>query len=348
MLLHGIFPAITTPFYPDGRVYARKLEHNVDLYAKAPVAGIVVLGSTGEAVMLSDEERRETLKTARNAATPDKVLVAGTGAESARETLALTEYAAALGYDAALVRTPYFYRQQMQPGNILAFYRFVADRSPLPVVLYSVPAFTGYDLPLEVVTELAAHPNIIAIKESSGDLEKVESLVERTRHIKRQVTVTEQQQAVTGRMLLPPAPEGSAGFVSAQALGGTAVAAAPPKLKARQKEVGFQILVGAAQALQAALDLGAVGAVLAFAAAAPTSCFEIYAAWKDGDHQLAGEKQQRIATAAAKLVGQYGVPGLKHAMDWNGYYGGPPRLPLLPPTAEIKAGIQHLMADIRN
>src|SRR5690348_8799971 len=118
MLLHGIFPPITTPFYPDGRVYFKKLEHNVERYSKTPAAGIVALGSTGEAIMLSDEERREVLRTACDACAPHKVLVAGTGAESAIETLKLTEFAATLGYDVALVRTPFFYRKQMQPPNI--------------------------------------------------------------------------------------------------------------------------------------------------------------------------------------------------------------------------------------
>src|SRR4029077_10018532 len=102
MLLQGIFPPITTPFYPDGNVYFKKLEHNVERYSKTPVAGIVVLGSTGEAVMLSDEERRDVLKAAREATAPNKVLIAGSGIESAIETLRLTEYAAEVGYDAAL------------------------------------------------------------------------------------------------------------------------------------------------------------------------------------------------------------------------------------------------------
>src|SRR5438477_8348060 len=110
MLLHGIIPPLTTPFYPDGRVYYKKLEHNVERYSRTPISGMVVLGSTGEAVMLSDDERREVLKEARAATVPDKVLIAGTGAESVIETLRLTEYAASLGYDIALVRTPHFYR----------------------------------------------------------------------------------------------------------------------------------------------------------------------------------------------------------------------------------------------
>ena len=105
MLLHGIFPPITTPFYPDGNVYFKKLESNVERYSRTPVAGIVVLGSTGEAILLSDQERRDVLKVAREAAAPNKVLVAGTGSESAIDTLRLTEYAAELGYDVAMVRT---------------------------------------------------------------------------------------------------------------------------------------------------------------------------------------------------------------------------------------------------
>ena len=117
MLLHGIFPPITTPFYPDGNVYFKKLESNVERYSRTPVAGIVVLGSTGEAILLSDQERRDVLKSAREAAAPNKVLVAGTGIESAIETLRLTEYAAELGYDVAMVRTPHYYKKQMQTGQ---------------------------------------------------------------------------------------------------------------------------------------------------------------------------------------------------------------------------------------
>src|SRR4030081_190896 len=137
LLFSGFFPPITTPFYPDGNVYFKKLEHNVEQYSRTPMAGLVVLGSTGEAVMLSDQERRDVLKSAREAAAPNKVLIAGTGIESAIETLRLTEYAAELGYDLALIRTPHFYRRAMQPANLLAFYRTVADRSPLPVLIYN-------------------------------------------------------------------------------------------------------------------------------------------------------------------------------------------------------------------
>src|SRR5215510_7445683 len=201
MLLHGILPPITTPFYPDGNVYYKKLEANVERYSRTPVAGIVVLGSTGEALMLSDQEKRDVLKVAREAAAPNKVLIAGTGIESAIETLRLTEYAAELGYDVAMVRTPHYYKSQMKPANMLAFYRTVADRSPLPVMIYNFPQATGYDIPAEIVIELAEHSNIIGIKESSGDVEKVRAMVERTRYVKRSAAVTETFDAVTPRML---------------------------------------------------------------------------------------------------------------------------------------------------
>ncbi|HVP50090.1 MAG TPA: dihydrodipicolinate synthase family protein, partial [Candidatus Bathyarchaeia archaeon] len=202
MFFHGIFPPITTPFYPDGRIYQRKLEQNVEHYSRTPVAGIVVLGSTGEAILLSDEEQREVLKTAIDAAANEKVMIAGTGHESALETLRLSEFAYELGYDVAMVRTPHYYKGQMaNPANMLAFYRFVCDRSPLPVIIYNFPQATGYDIPAEIVIELAEHPNLIGIKESSGSIEKVQKMVEGTRQIQRKATVTETFSAVTRRML---------------------------------------------------------------------------------------------------------------------------------------------------
>lgn len=360
MLLHGIFPPITTPFYPDGKIYFRKLEQNVEQYSRAPVAGIVVQGSTGEAILLSDEERREVLKVAREAAAHDKVLIAGTGIESAMETLRLTEYAAELGYDVAMVRTPHYYKGQMaQPANMLAFYRFVCDRSPLPVIIYNFPQATGYDIPAEIVIELAEHPNLIGIKESSGSIEKVQKMVEGTRHIKRSATVTETFAAVTGRMLKAASAASASAeggeLVSVGALAGTAAPKPSSsavqvvgRLKTRQKELGFQVLVGAAHKLHPSLEAGAVGAILAFADCAPTACYEIYAAWKDGDAALAREKQERIAQAAERIVSALSIPGVKYAMDYNGYFGGTVRLPLLPLTADKKIEVERLLEKIRN
>ena len=359
MLLHGIFPPITTPFYPDGKLYFRKLEQNVEQYCRGPIAGIVVQGSTGEAVLLNDEEKREVFRSAREVAADDKVLIASTGVESAIDTLKLTEYAAELGYDVAMVRTPHYYKGQMNnPANMLAFYRFVCDRSPLPVIIYNFPQATGYDMPAELVIELAEHPNLIGIKESSGSIEKVQKMVEGTRHIKRGATANETFAAVTGRMLKSAAAASASAdggaLVSVSALTGTATKPSSSavtmvgSLKTRQKQVGFQVLVGAAHKLHPSLEAGAVGAVLAFADCAPTACYEIYAAWKDGDAALAREKQERIAKAAERIVGALSIPGVKYAMDFNGYFGGTVRLPLLPLTGDAKAEIEQMMANIRN
>lgn len=354
MLLQGILPPITTPFYPDGNVYFKKLEHNVERYSKTPLAGLVVLGSTGEAILLSDEERREVLKTAIQAAAPNKVMIAGTGIESASETLRLTEYAASLGYDVAMVRTPHYYKSQMKPENMLAFYRFVADRSPLPVIVYNFPQATGYDIPAEVVIQLAEHPNLIGIKESSGDVEKVRKMVQSTRHVKRSATVNEIFEAVTPRMLQAASSNHGGELVSVGVLAGETSKASSSAvtvisgIKTRQKEVGFQVLVGAAHKLHPSLDAGAAGAILAFANATPTACYEIYAAWKEGDAELAKLKQERIAHAAVRIGADFGIPGIKYAMDFNGYYGGVPRLPLLPVTADIKQEIETLLSDLRN
>jgi len=356
MLLQGIFPAVTTPFYPDGAVYYKKIEHNIDRYSRTPIAGMVVLGSTGEAVMLSDEERRQVLKVTAEVAAPEKVLIAGTGAESVAETLKLTEYAASLQYDVALVRTPHFYRPQMKPEAMLNYYRTVADRSPLPVLLYTVPPFTAYDLPLELVVELAGHQNIIGIKESSGNVEKVAAMVEQTRHIKRTAVTTEVFQAVTGRMMVAEAPAAGGQMVSAEMLTGAAgtavIATSPaepkPKIRTRVKEVGFQVLVGAAHTLLNSLQAGAGGGVLGFAAPAPTICFEIYSAWRENDTGLAQSKQEGLVAATRRVVSELGIPAVKYAMDLNGYYGGLPRLPLLPLTSAQKSEVEALMASFPN
>src|ERR1700687_2217624 len=377
MLLSGIFPPITTPFYPDGEIYYKKIEANVERYSRTPVAGIVVLGSTGEAIFLSDQERRDVLKTGLAAAAPSKVMIAGTGAESAHATLQLTEFAAGLGYDAALVRTPHYYKKQMMSANLLAFYRTVADRSPLPIIIYNFPQVTGYDMPAELVIELAGHPNIVAIKESSGNLDKVKQLAEGTRNIDvtRQAMVTETFDAVTPRMLKaavaesekqsrelvsvasltgssetmerrapPPAREGEGGATKPSSSAVTVVG----KLKTRQKEVGFQVMVGAGHQLEPSLSVGAVGGILAFACPAPMACYEIFAAFKDGDHALAREKQERVRLAAQRVAGELGVPGVKYSMDLNGYYGGPSRLPFLPLSGEQKAEMEKLMAGIKS
>jgi dihydrodipicolinate synthase/N-acetylneuraminate lyase len=205
-----------------------------------------------------------------------------------------------------------------------------------------------------VVVQLAEHRNLIGIKESSGDVDKMRRMVEGTRHVKRSATVNETFQAVTPRMLKTGSRSQGGELVPVGALAGEAAKPSSSAvsvvsgLKTRQKEVGFQVLVGAAHKLHPSLDAGAIGAILAFACAAPTACYEIYAAWKEGDAELARLKQERIARPAQRIGADFSISGIKYAMDYNGYYGGVPRLPLLPVTADVKAEIEQLLADIRN
>jgi dihydrodipicolinate synthase/N-acetylneuraminate lyase len=360
MLLNGIFPAITTPYYADGRLYLKKLEHNVDRHAKGPIAGMVVLGSTGEAVLLNCSERREVFRTAIAAASPAKVMIAGCGHESVQETVEECEYAASLGYDIAMVRTPHYYGAQMTPFAMLNYFRTVADRSPLPVLLYNFPQCTGYDLGVELIAELAGHSNIIGVKESSGDLAKIERMVQRTRHIRCEARTTHDFQALTARMIqkstVQKESEAACGeFVTAGALAASsakpassAVEVVVGGLRVRHKEVGFQVLVGSGHKLHTLLNAGAVGGILAFASCAPTACYEIYAAFKDNDQKLAAEKQQRIEAACIRITGELGIAAVKYASDLNGFYGGNPRLPLLPLTATQRREVEDLMTEIKN
>jgi 4-hydroxy-2-oxoglutarate aldolase len=217
-------------------------------------------------------------------------LIAGTAAESVRETLRIVAAAADLGYHAALVITPHYYRaQMMRPATQVGFYRAVAERSALPVLIYDFPQMTGIDLPLEVVLELSEHPNIIGIKESSADLEKI------------------------GRL----------------------TASLP---------AGFQVLVGSSAKFHDCLRLGATGGILAIANAVPRSTLLVYDRYRDGDTAGSHEAQHRIVDVAG-VAPQYGIQGLKYAMDLKGLYGGPARLPLLPLDAEQKVEIELLFGD---
>jgi dihydrodipicolinate synthase/N-acetylneuraminate lyase len=351
MLIEGVFAATTTPFYADERIYFRKIEANMARYSRSLLAGMIVLGSTGEAVMLDDAESREVLRVAADATAPEKVLVAGIGRESVDATVALAEAAAEYRYDAVLVRPPSYYSGQLTPPAVLHYFRSVADRSPLPVLLYNIPKCVPYQIPIEIIAELANHPNIIGIKDSSGSVERIHATVAATKDaLRRTVTVTPIFEAVTGRMLTPAMETGSS-FVSAGELaGGSAVATAAPAvpIKTRSREVGFQVLCGSGSAAFASLEAGACGAILAFAACAPQACQEVYLAWKDHDPKLAEEKQQRISAANNRIVGSLGIAGVKYACDFNGYYGGRPRSPLLGLTAEEKAEVECLLGLIRN
>ncbi|MGA3082974.1 MAG: dihydrodipicolinate synthase family protein [Terracidiphilus sp.] len=351
MLIEGIFAAVPTPFYSDERIYFRKLEANMAHYSRSLLSGMLLLGTTGEAAMLDDGESRDVLRVAADATAPEKVLIAGVARESVKATLALSEAAAEFRYDAVLVRTPVYYAGQMTSAAVLNYFRSVADRSPLPVLLYNIPQCVTYNIPVDLAAELAQHPNILGIKESSGSVERIRALVERTSAApRRTVTVTPIFEAVTGRMLAPRAATGGAFVPAGDLASGVAIAAAPPAapIKTRAKEVGFQVIGGSSGTLLDSLEAGAGGAILGLAACAPQACQEVYLAWKDRDFKLAREKQERIAAASQRIVGQLGVAGVKHACDFNGYYGGCVRASLLQATSAEKAEIEALLAGIRN
>ena len=293
MKLHGIFPPVATPFDHNGDLYIAKIRHNVEKWNHTQLAGYVVCGSTGESVMLTCDEKARLWDVVREAAAPEKLLIAGTGMESVRETVQLTNMAAGMGYKAAMVRTPHYYKNQVAGGAAQAlYYRAVADQAKIPLIIYNWPQVTGVDIPARTVIELAGHPNIIAVKESSGNIEKTMQMVQ-------------------------------------------------------EAPAGFQVLVGSAPTLYPCLIVGAVGAILAFANAAPYACISIYEAVRTREHEAAGDLQRRATPAAVAVTTKYGVPGLKYAMDLNGYYGGPPRLPLLPVGQEAKREIEEAFRDVK-
>jgi 4-hydroxy-2-oxoglutarate aldolase len=175
--LAGVYPALTTPFAADGSVSLTDLKYNIERYNSTGLAGYVALGSTGESVLLSRSEMDGILATVKEAAGQGKRLIAGTGAESTSETIERTKRAAEFGYHFALVKTPHYYKPAYKPEVLIAHYRRVADASPIPVLLYSVPIFTGVTLEAPEVGVLAEHPNIVGIKESSGHVLRVAEMV---------------------------------------------------------------------------------------------------------------------------------------------------------------------------
>ena len=173
MLMHrfaGIYTPLATPFAADGSLDARALARNVEKYLRSPLTGLVVLGSNGEAPQLEEHEADLAIKTVRDAMPKDRPLLAGTGRESTAATIAATERAATLGVDAVLVRTPSFYKGQMTTDAFVRHYTQVADRSPVPVLLYNVTMYTGVNLLPEAVGVLSQHSNIVGIKETNSDM----------------------------------------------------------------------------------------------------------------------------------------------------------------------------------
>lgn len=179
--ISGIYPPITTPFNVDESVAYDKLQSNFDKWKKIPFRGYVVQGSNGEYAFLTSEERVEMVKRVKEMVPKDKLIIAGSGCESTTATIEMTEKMAKAGADAVMVVTPCYYKANMTNDAMVAHYTKVADASPVPVILYSVPGNTGLDLSPEVIVKLSSHPNIIGLKESGGDVSKLGLLAHRTK-----------------------------------------------------------------------------------------------------------------------------------------------------------------------
>lgn len=346
MLLEGLHLPIVTPFYPDGRLNLRKMEHNVDRYSRTPAAGIAVLSDVGEPEMLSDPETREALSAAISLAAGTKVMLAGISRASVYGTLELAEYAASAGYDVAMVKRPH--ASVERPQELLTYFQAIADRSPLPVVLYSTRSAA---MPVEAIAALATHPGIIGLIDEDSETQRIAQIGAATQPISHEVTVTHVFAAATGRMLAVRESGGAATFVSAETLGGgSALATAPPKpaIKTRTKNVGFQIIAASSSGLLEGLRAGAVGAMPAFAASTPQASYEVYAAWKDNDQPLADVKQARLEQAIDLVEKKFGVAGIRYASELTGYFGGRPRLPVLPLSGEAREAVERVMKGIRN
>ncbi|MFW6056407.1 MAG: dihydrodipicolinate synthase family protein [Chloroflexota bacterium] len=288
--LKGCFPPIPTPFDERGRVDRDHLASNLAKWQQTPLRGFAVLGSNGEAVMLREKEKLEVWKTAGEAIDEDHLFLAGTGCESTEETLELTEEAAGLGADAALIVTPHYYKSRMDRRALVTHYTTIADRSPIPVILYNVPASTGLDMGADVVIELSAHSNIIGLKESSGSVVKI----------------------------------------------GQVVASAAE---------GFQVLAGSGSFLLPTLSVGGVGGVMALASVAPHELNEIVTSFDTGDLKKAKDIQVRLIAPNAAVTSQFGVAGLKAALDLIGMYGGRPRPPLLPLEPSQHEELKRILAE---
>jgi 4-hydroxy-2-oxoglutarate aldolase len=170
--LDGVFAPITTPFDSDGRLSITHLRDNITRYNLTPLDGYVVAGSTGEAILLTWAETEALWAATAEAADSRKLLIAGTAAESTAETIARTERAAQLGYQVALVRTPHYFKPQMTVDTLEHFFRRVADAAPIPILIYSIPQYTGVAVEADLVGRLSTHPNIAGIKDSSGSVER--------------------------------------------------------------------------------------------------------------------------------------------------------------------------------
>jgi len=287
--LSGVLPALVTPFQK-GKLSLSGLKSNIKKLNRFDFTGYVVLGSTGEGILMDEKEGLLAIETVREAAAPGKIVIAGTGSESSAGTIDFSNKAARSGADYSLVVTPFYYKAQMTAAALEAYYREVADQSKIPIILYTVPKFTGLELPLQTIASTATHPNVIGLKDSSGNMSAISETLK----------------------------------------------ACPPE---------FRLFQGHGSLLFSALLLGAKGGILALSNMAPAETVEIYKLFQAGDYEKAREMQFRLLPVNQKIVGGYGVPGIKCAVDMLGYAGGDPRPPLRLVNQEARDSIRQILKE---
>jgi 4-hydroxy-2-oxoglutarate aldolase len=285
--LEGVYAALTTPFAGD-EIAADKLRDNVRKYNRTDLTGYLVLGSTGESVSLTDEESLRLVEAVVEAAAPDKKILVGTARESTKGTIDFTNSLTGRGIAAALVRPPSYFKSKMTREALKTHYLALAEASKLPVLIYNMPQNTGISLEPQLIIDLAPHPNIVGLKESSGSL------------------------AFLGEIV-------------------------------REVPDRFHYFLGSGHVIYPGLEMGADGAILAVANAAPEICAEIFKLFKAGKKDEARRLQLDLVPLNKTLVEAYGIAGLKYAQDLRGYYGGSTRLPLLPVGEQAKQDIAALL-----
>ena len=176
MKLSGVMPPITTPFQ-DGKLASDKLKNNFQKWDKTGLSGYLVLGSNGEAVYLNEKEKMKVVEISRESIHTSKIMLVGTGMESTQETIQLTNQVAKMGADYALVVTPSYFKGSMKPQILYDHFIAVAESSRIGILIYNVPQFTGINLDPEVVAKLSEHPNIIGIKDSSGNIGQLSEII---------------------------------------------------------------------------------------------------------------------------------------------------------------------------
>jgi len=286
--LRGVFTPIVTSFDEHGRIAHDKMAFNLDKWNQTRLSGYIVLGSNGENVYLNEREKVDVLKTARQAIPREKLMIAGTAAESTVNTMAMTERAAEIGADAAIIVNPSYYKSQMTTPVLINHYRRIADTSPIPIVIYNLPPATGIDMSADLLVELSGHPNIIGVKDTSGNMPKMGETI-------------------------------------------------------RRADPSFQVLSGSANFFYPSLAIGVTGGILALANAAPDESVEMFNLFNAGEIDRGRELHLRMLPVNLAVTSRFGVSGLKAALDMVGFYGGPPRLPLLPLDDERRQELQNIL-----